>query len=216
MLKKSTSSLTAQKLRLLLIISIFFILLLTAGIFAYARSVLATYSSDVQKVSDTAASSSKNLSALNTLKTKLAENKDAVERAKNLVAESQSYAYQDQIIKDLNTFASKSGVTISGFQFNSEATGAAGATPAATPSTTTTATPAPAAGGAATAPTGGLKTVSASINLKSPVNYKNIMNFVHMIEQNLTKMQLTGIALNKDTASNNVSVNSLTVEVYVR
>lgn len=214
MLKKSTSSLTAQKLRLLLIASIFLILLLTVGIFVYARSVLAAYSADVQKVSETAASSSKNLSALNTLKTKLADNKEAVERAKNLVAESQSYAYQDQIIKDLNTFASKSGVTISGFQFNSEAAGAA---PAAAPNTTTTATPAPTtADGATAAPAGGLKTVSASINLKSPVNYKNIMNFVHMIEQNLTKMQLTGIALNKDSASNNVSVNSLTVEVYVR
>lgn len=215
MLKKTTSSLTAQKLRLLLIASIFLILLLTAGIFVYARSVLAAYSADVQKVAETAASSGKNLSALNTLKTKLAENKDAVERAKNLVAESQSYAYQDQIIKDLNTFASKSGVTISGFQFNSEVAGAAsGATTAPAPNTTTAPTT---AGGATTAsPTSGLKTVSASINLKSSVNYKNIMNFIHMIEQNLTKMQLTGIALNKDSTSNNVSVNSLTVEVYVR
>ena len=216
MLKKTTSSLTAQKLRTLLIVSIFLTLLLTIGIFIYTRGIIAGYAADVQKVSDTATSSSQNLNALNTLKSKLAEDKVAVERAKNLVAESQSYAYQDQIVKDLKTFATKSKVTISGFQFNSEATGtagAAGATPApaaaATPAAGTAAPTAPAAASA-------LKTVSVSINLKSPLPYKDVMNFIHMIEQNLTKMQLTGIAFNKDTASDNVTVNALTIEVYVR
>ena len=200
---------TAQKLRTLLIVSIFLIVLLTAGLFVYARSILAGYAADVQKVSDTAASSSRNLSALNTLKTKLAEDKDAVERTNNLVAESRSYAYQDQIIKDLKTFASKSKVTISGFQFNNEQAGATGtgavASPNVTPPTDTSAVP-----------TNGLKTVSVSINLKSPMAYRDIMNFIHMIEQNLTKMQLTGVAFNKDTNSDNVTVNALTIEVYVR
>lgn len=212
MLKKSTSSLTAQKLRTLLIVSIFLIILLTVGLFVYARSILAGYAADVQKVSDTAASSSRNLNALNTLKTKLAEDKEAVERAKNLVAESRSYAYQDQIIKDLNTFAAKSKVTISGFQFNSEQTETSGAA-------TTSPNVAPPAAGAATAPTAptnGLKTVSVSINLKSPMAYRDIMNFIHMVEQNLTKMQLTGVAFNKDANSDNVTVNALTIEVYVR
>ncbi len=215
MLKKTTSSLTAQKLRTLLIVSIFLIILLTVGIFTYTRGILAGYAVDVQKVSDTATSSSQNLSALNTLKTKLAEDKTAVERAKNLVAESQSYAYQDQIVKDLKTFATKSKVTISGFQFNSEETGAAGTTPAPN----VAATPAPAAGTVTPAtptPASSLKTVSVSINLKSPLAYRDVMNFIHMIEQNLTKMQLTGIAFNKDTGSDNVTVNALTIEVYVR
>lgn len=212
MLKKNTSSLTAQKLRTLLIASIFLIVLLTTGLFVYARGILAGYALDVQKVSDAAKSSGDNLNALSTLKTKLDDDKAAVERAKNLVAESQSYAYQDQIIKDLKTFASKSGVTISGFQFNSESS-AAGSAGTASPNVTPTPT---AADGTTPTVATGLKTVSVSINLKSPMAYTDIMEFIHMVEQNLTKMQLAGITLNKDTTSNNISVSSLTIEVYVR
>lgn len=209
MLKKSTSNLTAQKLRLLLLGSIALLIIAATVLFAYARGVIAQYAADVAKVNATAELSSRNLSSLSTLKTKLAEDKPAVERTRNLIAESQSYAYQDQIIKDLSTFASKSGVSIAGFQFNEAAPGTAGAT----------ATPAPAAatpGAQAPVQISGLKTVSVSINLKSPMAYKDIMDFVHMIEQNLTKMQLAGITMTRETESSNVSVSSLTVEVYTR
>ena len=211
MLAKTTSKLTAQKLRLVLIASIFLLLALAVTIFIFVRSMLAEYAAEVQKVSDTAASSSKNLSTLSILKTKLAEEQEAVERAKNLVAESKSYAYQDQIIKDLNTFASKAGITIAGFQFNNDAltppAGGAAAAPAPTPAPE---------GGTAPVVVNGLKTVSVAIDLKSPVKYENAMEFVHMIEQNLTKMQLAGISMAKDPLTNNVTVSALNIGVYVR
>ena len=208
MLTKTTSKLTAQKLRLILIASIFLLLAAAIAVFILVRGMLAGYAVEVQKVSDTAASSGKNLSTLGVLKTKLAEEQEAVERAKNLVAESKSYAYQDQIIKDLNTFASKSGITIAGFQFNNDAFAPSGTAPAPAA--------APTAGAAAPTTVNGLKTVSVAIDLKSPIKYENAMEFVHMIEQNLTKMQLAGISMSKDPASNNVTVSSLTIEVYVR
>lgn len=211
MLKKSTSSLTAQKLRLLLLGSIALLILAAAGIFVYSRGIIAQYAADVEKVNATAELSSRNLSALSTLKTTLAEDKEAVERTRNLVAESQSYAYQDQIIKDLTTFANKSGVAIAGFQFNEAAAAAGGA--AATPAPTAAA---PGVAGAGPTQITGLKTVSVSVNLQSPMKYKDIMDFVHMIEQNLTKMQLTGITMSRDSDSSDVTVSALTVEVYTR
>lgn len=211
MLKKTTGNLNAQKLRILLIVSILLLIVIMSAVFILARSVLVGYAADVQQISDAAASSSKNLSALNNLKAKLEKDHSAVERAKNLVAESQSYAYQDQIIRDINTYASKSGIAIAGYQFNSEigasSSGAAGSTPA----------PTPVAPGTNPTPTvSGLKTVSVSINLKTPINYTNIMHFIHLIEQNLTKMQLSGVSLSKDTQPNGVTVSALTIEVYVR
>ena len=211
MLKKTASSLTAQKLRLILIASISLLLIIGAGMFLYTRDILAGYATDVKKVSNAAEASAQDLAALSTLKTKLSEDRETVERTRNLVADSQSFAYQDQIIKDITTLANKANVPIAGFQFNGEGAASAGA--AAT-------TPPPSAGASATAATPqvtGLKTVSVSINLGSPIKYNDIMQFVGMIEQNLTKMQLTGISMNRDTnAADGVSVSALTVEVYVR
>ncbi len=211
MLKKSISNLSAQKLRMLLFVTILCIIALSAGIFVYTRGVLTTYASEVQEVNEIAALSSQNLSSLATLQQKLATNKEAVERTKNLVAESKSYAYQDQIIKDINTFAAKTNVSVTGYQFNGDISSASttAASGAATqPATDTT---------GQTAETSGLKTISVALSLKSPVAYKNVMEFIHLIEQNLTKMQLTGIAFAKDIESpNNLSVSSLTVEVYTR
>lgn len=214
MLKKSISNLSAQKLRMLLLVTILLIITLSIGIFVYTKGVLTTYASEVQEVSDIAALSSQNLSSLATLEQKLASNKNAVERAKSLVAESKSYAYQDQIIKDINTFATKSNVSVTGYQFNGDtATGAA----AASGSGAATTQPAEDAATDQTATQSGLKTISVAMTLKSPVAYKNVMDFIHLIEQNLTKMQLTGIAFAKDTDSpNNLSVSSLTIEVYIR
>lgn len=198
-----TANLTAQKLRLILIGGIILLIVIAVVIFTFSQSVIAGYATDVKKATMLAESSSTNLTALNQLKTTLAENSDAVLRTKNLVAESQSYAYQDQIIKDINTFAAKSGVEVSGYQFGTEGLTGTSATPAA--------------GAAATPVVSGLKTVSVSVSLKSPIEYRDIMNFVHMIEQSLTKMQLAGISMESDTsAAGKVTVSSLTLEVYVR
>ena len=44
-----------------------------------------------------------------------------------------------------------------------------------------------------------------------------MMKFLHLIEQNLTKMQLSGISLTKDeTSPSDISVSALNVEVYTR
>jgi hypothetical protein len=213
-MKNPSSRLNAQKLRSILIVTIFLIVIVAAALFVYGRHTLDGYATEVKKVNETVASSNQNLSALNTLKTKLAENSDAVDRTKNLVAESKSYAYQDQIIADLNAYAKQANVAISGFEFNTVDASTPGSTGAATPSA-----PAPSTGAAPTTPApvvGGLKTTSVSVTLKSPLPYKNVMKFTHMIEQNLTKMQLTGISFNKDQAKENVTVDALTIEVYIK
>lgn len=205
MLKKQVSGMTAQKLRLLLLVCIALLIILSAAGFWFAHKQLVSFAEQVRETTAIANASTQDLTNLQALKTKLAEDADTVERTKNIVADSQYYAYQDQIIKDINTYASRAGVTITGYTFNSQ-TGSTG-TPA--PSAAT----APNAGNPSVA---GLKSVSVSIAIKSPVKYGNIMNFVHAIEQNLTKMQLAGISITKDSQSDNVTANSLNVEVYTR
>lgn len=204
MLKKQVSGMTAQKLRLLLLVGIALLIVLSGAGFWFAHKQLISFAEQVRETTAVANASTQDLANLQALKTKLAEDADTVERTKNIVADSQSYAYQDQIIKDINTYASRAGVAITGYTFNSAATAAG--TPAPSAAATTANNPAVA----------GLKSVSVSIAIKSPVKYGNMMNFVHAIEQNLTKMQLTGISITKDAQSDNVTANSLNVEVYTR
>src|SRR3990167_4980672 len=174
MMKKATR-LSAQRLRLLLIASIVAVVAITSVGFYFVRIQLMDYAESVHISTLTAQTSDKNVANLEILKTKLAQDTDTVERTGRVVADSKSYAYQDQIIKDLNQYASKAGITISGYTFGAATTGA------------TTPAPAPAAP----------KSITASVNVKSPTSYAKLMNFVHLVEQNLTKMQLSGISMTK-------------------
>ena len=194
---------TAQKLRLLLLVGIALLIVLSAVGFWFAHKQLVSFAEQVRETTAVANASTQDLANLQALKTKLAEDADTVERTKSIVADSQHYAYQDQIIKDINKYENRAGITITGYTFNA-ATGG-------------TSTPAPSAAATAGTPAvAGLKSVSVSIAIKSPVKYSNIMNFIHAIEQNLTKMQLAGISITKDAQSDNVTANSLNVEVYTR
>lgn len=126
-----------------------------------------------------------------TLAAYLETNKAAVEKAKSIVADTKTYQYQNQIVNDIESFASKAGVTVLGYSFPIS-------TAAAKPDTT------------------GMKSVSAIITFKSPMQYNNYLRFIKYIEQNITKMQITDLALAPDPNNgNNIEGTSLTLKVYL-
>lgn len=126
------------------------------------------------------------------LETYLDENKAAVEKAKSVVSDTQTYQYQNQIVNDIESYASKSGVTVLGYSFPLD-------TAAAKPDST------------------GLKSVSATISLKNPLQYTNYLRFLKYIEQNVTKMQITDLTISPDPNNgNNIEGTSITLKVYVR
>ena len=126
------------------------------------------------------------------LRRTLDDNRESVARAAAIVADTKYYEYQDQIVQDISSYAAASGLTVLGFDF-------------------TTSTSAK-----ATAITG-VKAVVATISLSSQVNYDNYLQFLKLIERNLTKMQITQLDISNDL-KNIGSVNSpvITLEVYVR
>lgn len=206
MLKKSVDGLSATGLRIVLFTSMIFLLILGSAAFWFGFLQLQKYALEVSNVNSQVASSSENLATLKRLQTYLASSQDAVARANEVVAESKQYQYQDKIIEDLNKYASRAGIGITGYSFSAGTT-------AGTPTSGTAATP-PA--GVAAPATGGLKSTSVSVTLKSGTSYESIMRFIHFIEQNLTKMQLAGVSLARDAQTNGVTSNSLTIEVYTR
>jgi len=204
MSEKKNKGITPTSLRLILSITIVLMVAVSAVGFWFFRNALASYAADVDKAAKEATASSSDIANLQQLQKQLEQDSVAVNRAKNIVADSKSYQYQNQIISDLNTYAKASGVTISGYNFTTD-TPTSGGSAAATPASPQPLTPA------------GLKSTSVSVTVKTPVDYKAIMKFIHSIEINLTKMQLTGISLTRAADNGNqVTTNPLTIEVYIR
>ncbi|HEU5121483.1 MAG TPA: hypothetical protein VFT59_01445, partial [Candidatus Saccharimonadales bacterium] len=147
-----------------------------------------------------ALASQSDVQTLQQIQAQLLEDESIVERARSIVADSQSYQYQDQIIKDITDYATRAGIGISNIDF----------------SATTTAAPSGTASQQQTAPAPtGVKSSSVSVTIKNPVDYNALLRFIHSIEQNLTKMQISGVGISKETTGN-VTSDALVIEVFVR
>ena len=121
----------------------------------------------------------------------LENHKADVEKAATVVAETKTYQYQNQIVEDINRYAGVAGVTILGFDFPLQKT----AVPKA----------------------GGVKTIQANVTLQNPVPYDNYLRFLKLIEQNLTKMQITDITITPDTkVIGQINNPTIGLQVYVR
>lgn len=203
-----SKELTATTFRILLITSLALIAAAGVGGFFLAKKQLTEVATQVSSAVSEADASSDNLENLQRLKRELSDQKEVISRTSQIVAESQSYRYQDQIIADLTKYASEAGIKITDMDFGDP--GQAATSPSSAPSggaaATANPTPAPA----------GVKSTSVSVTLDNPVEYSNLLRFVRLIEQNLTKMQISRIGLSNDSSSEDVSSDALTIEVYIR
>ena len=115
-----------------------------------------------------------------------------IEKAASVVADTKTYQYQNQILEDVNRFADIAGVTVLGFDFPTQKSAAV---PAA----------------------GAVKTIQASVTLQNPVPYENYLRFLKLIEQNLTKMQITDISITPDTkVLGRINNPTIGLQVYIR
>ena len=201
------SSMTPVKLRLILGFSLVVLSILGVVVFTFGYGQLKDFVVTAQDVASKAQTSQSSVQELVTTKKFLETNADAVNRANQLVAESKSYVYQDQVISDINKYASEAGLVITNITF-------AAATTTATGGSTST----PAAGSATAAPSG-VKSITANVTVQNPTDYLAMLNFIHLIEQSLFRMQISqvGISASSDDKNpNQVSSDVLTIEVYVR
>ena len=195
------SQLSAVQLRLVLSIIITLLFCLGLGIFIFGYGILSDIAKDTSLKATEAKQGDDGVQKMVKTQKDLASNSDAIARTSLIVSESKSYQYQDQLISDLNLYAQKSDITITDISF-STSTG-----------------PAKSAG---TQPVlaGGIKPTIASVTIRSPVPYKNMMNFIYLIEQSLTKMRISTITLSRstdqNTSSGEVTSDILNIEVYLR
>ena len=210
-MKKNFQRHNAVNLRLILSVSLVLFVAVAAMIVYLANTQLREVATIASNKAADATASDDAVFTLERIQKKLNEEKGTIERVNSIVADSQSYQYQNQIISDLNDYASKASITITNLDFS------AGNTTASTPGAPSPALPAtPDAAAVAPATTGGLKSTSVSVTLANPVNYNNLLRFIRLIEQNLTKMQISKVNLTKEADATEVNTETFTIDVYIR
>jgi len=201
-------NMTPVKLRIILALSLIVLSALGVGVFTFGYGQLKQFATSAQDVAAKAQASQSSVRDLVATKKFLEANADAVNRANQLAAESKSYVYQDQVISDINKYASEAGLVITNIAFTPATTAAVSPTPGTAAPTT----------GSASAPSG-VKSMTANVTIQNPTNYLAMLNFIHLIEQSLFRMQISqvGISATGDASNpNQVSSDILTIEVYVR
>lgn len=201
-MQSSNLKFTATSLRNTLITTIILLIIVSIGGFFFTQKYLASIADEVSSDNTQAAATSQDLAQLQRLKTEMQDNQVAVTRAASVVGDSKSYQYQNQIINDLSSYANAAGFQIQSFTFADPSPNAAGGT-------------AGAAASGATSPSG-LKVSSVTVTLPDNLPYATVMAFLKSIEQNLTKMEVTGVNFSVDQASGKITSQPITIGVYTR
>ena len=198
----------AVTLRIVFALSLVLILVGMGGVVYFGYTMLQGTAEEVSKIQTEAKAVDAKVQNLARLEKEMEKYKDSVAKAQQLVAETQQYQYQNQIINDLTAYANKSGVGIAGFTFTS---GSAGAK-SNSGSSGTSGTNNSSGSNSAVGP----KSMKVSVRLNEKTDYMALLRFMHLIEQNLTRMQIASVSMSKTEGTGQVNTQTLEVEVYVR
>lgn len=194
--------LTAVNMRIVLAIIVALAVVLIALGSMFAIGKLEDYATEVNTARAEADSMSQKVDRIQQLSAKLNADRSSYNLARQVVAESEKYQYQDTIIRDIESLATRAGLSIDSYEFdNPGAIGSAAANSAT------------AAKSGVAAPTG-LEKRQVTIRISGTDSHAKTLSFVRMIEQNLTKMQLENLELQGDKPAE--GKQSLTINVYVK
>lgn len=198
----------AVTMRIVFALSLVLILVGMGGVVYFGYTILQGTAEEVSKIQTEAKAVDAKVQNLARLEKEMEKYKDSVAKAQQLVAETQQYQYQNQIINDLTAYANKSGVGIAGFTFTSGSAGAKSNSGSSGTSGTNNSSGSNSAAGP--------KSMKVSVRLNEKTDYMALLRFMHLIEQNLTRMQIASVSMSKTEGTGQVNTQTLEVEVYVR
>lgn len=189
---KKKRSLSAIGLQRIFIASIVLMIILLIFGFSWLSQSLEEQHISTDHVKIDAEIARNDISQLRQLEGYIEDNQETIDRAQAIVSEASQY--QHQVIRDIDAFAAQTNVTIQGYNFE------------------------PAEGGTnATAASGSTTATNVTVTLNNPVTFTDYMRFLKAIEQNLTRMQVTGVSMSPE--GNNpdlVSNPQVGLEVYLK
>lgn len=211
------SSLSASRMRLILIGAVILTFLAQAGLVFLGQSTIDSYGSDVSEAVQLSSANSKTLQDLELVSNTLEKHKDIVEKSSKLtVSNDDVYAYQNQIITEISAYASRAGLTTTGFTFAADVDPAAGG---AAPAAAT-----PAAGGAATTPAAptGVTPVEVTVTFAPGATYDQLYRLLQLFEQSLLRLEVGTLSLsrpsssaeNPETQADGIGLSTLNIKVY--
>lgn len=200
--KQINLKLNAITMRILLSASLVIILLSMAIGFYFAYSFLKTTANELTDTNQQAKNIDSKLNNLARIEKELAKYKESIQKAEKIVAESNSYQYQDQVVRDITSYAHKSNISVSSIIFKPSAT-------AANKGSSAKSSSAPVASSSA-------KSTTVSIQIANGAKYEDLLRFLYYIEQNLTKMQVASVSLARGENPGTVSAQSIDLEVYLK
>lgn len=201
------------------------LLILIVADFIYVTNFLRASVRETETLHQSSDTSDSDIAKLKSAEIWFRKNKDSVNRVNAVVAESKLYQYQNQIIQDFNGYGDRLGIPIVGYSFSTPSTpgapatapvgGAAPAPAPASPTAPTTPT-APGSTAAPKAPTG-VNSTTVTVTLGDKVSYQNFLNLLKLLEQNVTRMQVTNVTLTPDNQNPDIIVNpNIAVIVYIK
>lgn len=203
MSKKQNFKLTSISFRVILIVIMLLITIIGAASFLASKNWLKDYAVDVGKQRIDANASDGNLQALQKIQQELAQQQSVLTKA-NLLKSTNEFP-EFQIVDIVSKIASNNKVPVASFSY----VGAAGST--ATPDSTTSPGNAPAVSNVVAS-----KKVGITVTLDNPVKLGSLLQFMYDIEQNVPKMQISGVGLSSVGKGNRVNVDPLTIEMYTK
>lgn len=207
---------SASKFRLVLIGLVLLTIAAQVGLIVLGQRAISGYGGEVSKAVSLSSSNEKTLRDLELVNTVLEKQKDTVKRASQVtVDKTDTYAYQNRIIREITAYAAKANMSAVGFSF-SDAAGSAQTGEAAA------AAPAAAEGATnATAPAGptGVTPVSVTVTLASEGSYDDFYTLLRLLEGSLLRMEIDGVNLSRAGASTDGSgastaPSTLNIKVY--
>lgn len=226
---------TATKMRMTLVATLILVLLVMAGGFYLAYTALKQTAEEVANIQTQAASGDAELKRLQELKANMDENSDVIKKAEQIVSDTKLYKYQNQIIEDMTVMARSANVNIIEFDFGDSSLGdgspdgsggsAAPVAEAPAAGTDDMAVPPPEdIGGAmpeegttpSPAATPSVNSTFVTIGIEDNQSYANVLRFIYLIENNISRMQIAELSLSPGESSGQVTVDRLEVRVYVR
>lgn len=163
-------------------------------IFWFAHGLLTSKALDVDHARIDAELAQEEISRLQQLQRVLDDEKDIVKKTAQIVADSQQYNYQNQIVSELSAYAAQAGVEITGYDFSVQ-------TSAPKTAQQKTATKLP-------------NKTRVIIKLKDNLSFVSYLTFLRSLENNVTKMQLSGITV-QPIPKNPVNLQGPIIELEV-
>lgn len=212
MSKKLPDNLTATSLRLMLLGGVIVVVLLQIGLIVLGQNITGTYGQEVAKAVAISKSDEATLHDLESVNNLLKEQAKTVKKSSETIAnKTDTYSYQNQIIKDLTVYSQKANIQITGYAFSGDEV-----TSKATPNAAAASTPT--AKGAPAIPPG-VTPVTVTLSLAPGVSYASLYTFLQLVEGNLLRMEVQGLNLSRspggsDADTSSIGLSTLNLQVY--